>query len=277
MEVGFGATSRALFTKLNNLRVAMIKKISLLVAVGVAAFLFSLTVQPWLKDPLNWSKASLGLWPLFWLVIFSSLLAMFFMLVEDWGWKLLVTGVVLTEFWLMLGGDNLALIGLILAFFFQLSASRIIEQEKKNRLIFNIRGILKIGTMRILTSVLVVISFAYFLSSDVRSIVKNEELPFGLTETVKVVVDNYVGEQASPQLRVQVAQEAIQQINHFLKPYFKFFPPLLAFGLFLALQGVSFIFLWLSLLLSFLIFNLLKACHWAVLIKSPKEAETIVF
>ena len=54
-------------------------------------------------------------------------------------------------------------------------------------------------------------------------------------------------------------------------------PPILAFGLFLVLQGLSFIFVWLTAGLSVFIFWVLKKAGWVRLKIVQKEAEELEF
>ena len=56
----------------------------------------------------------------------------------------------------------------------------------------------------------------------------------------------------------QVTQEIVKQANSFMEPYFEYAPPALAFGLFLVLWGVGWIFVWLAVFLSLLVFQILQ-------------------
>ena len=61
-----------------------------------------------------------------------------------------------------------------------------------------------------------------------------------------------------------------------LKPYFQYAPPLLAFGLFLVLWGLSWFFIQLSVLVGMLMFWILKKTNFVKIEKKNIEAETLV-
>ena len=136
------------------------------------------------------------------------------------------------------------------------------------------------GLRRLITSILILVSFGYFLSSGVQQIVDKKELPGAVRKTVQVVVGSYVSENLeheNPSLRAQVTEGVLNQITNFLKPYFVFFPPVFAFGLFLILQGLSAIFIWLAIVMALLVFWLLKLLKLVKIEKESKEAEIINF
>src|SRR3989344_1720239 len=74
----------------------------------------------------------------------------------------------------------------------------------------------------------------------------------------------------------QIAGETFREINTFLKPYFQFAPPLLAFGLFLVLWGLSWFFIWLSVLVGMLIFWILKKTKMVIIKEKDVKAEMLV-
>lgn len=84
-----------------------------------------------------------------------------------------------------------------------------------------------------------------------------------------------------PQERQQAENQIINQIwtqaTDFLGPYFQYLPPILAFGLFLILQGLSFIFVWLAVAVSIFLFWAMKKSGLVRIGIEQKEAETVEF
>lgn len=66
-----------------------------------------------------------------------------------------------------------------------------------------------------------------------------------------------------------------EQINFFVKPYKRYLPYGLAVAVFLSLKSVGFIFIWLSILLSQLIFNIMKSLRFVSIKKEMAEREVI--
>jgi len=89
-------------------------------------------------------------------------------------------------------------------------------------------------------------------------------LPSASQQLIRSIIDSAIGSQveASGQDKENIVSEVtsrtFQQINNLLKPYFQYAPPLLAFGLFLVLWGLSWIFVWLSVLVGMGMFWVLK-------------------
>ncbi|MEK7603954.1 MAG: hypothetical protein AAB461_02425, partial [Patescibacteria group bacterium] len=71
-------------------------------------------------------------------------------------------------------------------------------------------------------------------------------------------IEAEAGSQKKENVIAETARVTVQQINNLLSPYFQYAPPLLAFGLFLILLGLNWIFVWLSVLAGVGIFWILK-------------------
>ena len=258
----------------------MIKQIVLLVVTSLAALVFWLVTKPLIEGPLNFQEVETWLWPLVFLGILGGLLALSFLLLEQWtAWLVTALNLVIFAF-LFYPQEIIIWGGVVIAFFFQLSARKTIQRERNNRLHLDLKLTIDHGLRRLITSILILVSFGYFLSSGVQQIVDKKELPGAVRKTVQVVVGSYVSEnleQENPSLRAQATEGVLNQITNFLKPYFVFFPPVLAFGLFLILQGLSAIFIWLAVIMAWLVFWFLKLLKLVTIEKQPKEAEVINF
>jgi hypothetical protein len=125
-----------------------------------------------------------------------------------------------------------------------------IQGEIGGRLTVDIRAIVSRGLLWLMLPLLIMLSFVYYTNPDVQESAVRNQLPPSITKPVadaaQRVVEYQLGELSTAQ-RNQVIQEITQrvlgQLNSFARPYFKYFPPILAFGLFLVLQGLSFVFL----------------------------------
>ena len=255
------------------------KRIILALIVAVLPFVFWFKIQSWINDPLRFQEQSIWLWPLALFIVFNAFLCLSFLLLSK-GLKFVVILSNFLAFLLFSGFNEILLLGVAISFLFQLVSMSVISKESKNRLQFKFYSALKPGLSRLVTSLLILISFVYFLSSGVQASVRKKELPPSIQKTIQVIVGNYVGENLeiqNPRLKAETSSQVLGQINEFLQPYFKFLPPILAFALFIILQGLSFIFVWLSLLLAFIIFAVFKKTGLIRIDKKPQEAEVISF
>ena len=126
---------------------------------------------------------------------------------------------------------------------------------------------------------MVLISVAYFLSPSVQATAKQKELPPSIQKIVKLTIDSYLGKKdgVDPSFLKTAEKEVINQINSLLSPYYKFMPPIFAFGLFLVLQGFSFLLIWLASITSVFLFWIFKKAGIIGIEKIQKEAEILIF
>lgn len=258
----------------------MLKQIILLVVTTVAALVFWLVTKPLIEGPLNFQAVETWLWPLVLLCLLGGLLALSFLLLDKratWlamGLNLVIFAILFNPREIITWG------GVAIALFFQLYARKVIQGEKNNHLRVNLKLTVDPGLRRLITSILILVSFGYFLSSGVQAAAQNKELPGAVRKTVQVVVGSYVGENLetqSPSLRAQATETVLSQITNFLDPYFIFLPPILAFSLFLILQGLSAVFIWLAVAMTLFLFWLLKILRVVKIEKASKEADVINF
>ena len=107
-------------------------------------------------------------------------------------------------------------------------------------------------------------------------------MPSASTVFIKNIVEQTLGGQLaqveSQQKDIilnQVTQEVIREFNLWLEPYFQYAPPVLAFGLFLVLWGVGWIFIWLSVFIGLLIFQILKKAKFFRIEERNVKAEVL--
>ena len=258
----------------------MEKKIIILASVAAAlSFAFWFKIQTWINDPLRFQEQSIWLWPLILFIVLVAFLCLSFLLLPK-GLKFAVVAANFFALLIFFGFNEILLLGIAISFLFQLASMAAVTKESKNRLQFKFYSALKPGLSRLVTSLLILISFVYFLSPAVQASVGQKELPPGIQRTIQVVVGNYIGENLevqNPRLKAETGNQVLAQINKFIQPYFKFLPAILAFALFIVLQGLSFIFVWLSLLFAFIVFVVFKKTGLIKIEKKPQEAEIVSF
>ena len=137
--------------------------------------------------------------------------------------------------------------------------------------------------MSVVLGIFVLISFAAYQSPLAKEIESSKKLPSGTEVFIRDIVANTIGsrvdtvnEAEKQNIISQITNETFGEINTFLKPYFQYAPPLLAFGLFLILWGLSWIFIWLSVLLGMLIFWVLKKTDVIKIEERDIKAEVLI-
>ena len=216
-------------------------------------------------------------------IILSSVLTIGLMLFRK-KWHALSFGATHGFFFLIYFGFNplnllgaAILIGLL--FFSRLQ----INSELNERFKVNSRVILRRGLMGVVLGIFVLISFAAYQSPLAKEIERSQKLPSGTEVFIRDIVENTIGprvdtgsEAEKQNIISQITDETFREINTFLKPYFQFAPPLLAFGLFLVLWGLSWILIWLSVLVGMLIFWILKKTKIVIIKEKDVKAEMLV-
>jgi len=263
----------------------MYKKAILLVVNLVVAGLFWFWVKPWVDNPTRFSDVSIWLRPLLLLTILSAVISLSFVLLKNARlWKILISVVVSLPFLFFFGFDTYYLLAVVLAILLHLYADSNIQAEVNERTAVNVRLIMQRGLSMIIMPLLIMVSFAYFSSSSVQLSAKKKQLPPTISLVVETTVNNFLGDQIKQlppseqkQAKSQIVSQVLNQMTQFLGPYFKYMPPILAFGLFLVLEGLSFIFVWLAVLLAMLIFWALKKSGFIRIRLVQKEAEELEF
>src|SRR3989338_1335161 len=215
-------------------------------------------------------------------IVLSSVLALGLMLFRR-KWHALSFGATHGLFYLVYFGFNaINLLGVaILAGLLFLSRLSI-NSELNERFKINSKTILRRGLMSVVLGIFVLISFAAYQSPLAKEIESSKKLPSGTEVFIRDIVANTIGsrvdtvnEAEKQNIISQITNETFGEINTFLKPYFQYAPPFLAFGLFLILWGLSWIFIWLSVLLGMLIFWILKKTKFVKMEKYSVEAEKL--
>ena len=217
------------------------------------------------------------------LVLLLTVVVMGIALFQKKVWALTLSGVVgmISLFQFGFSQLNLSGVGIFLLLgLYSLANSRteIIQRTK-----INIRRIIQSGAWPVIMGLFILISFAVYQSSFAKELEKSERLPSSSHNFIRSVVEQTVGRQVKTNnetekqnIITQITNETFGEINTFLKPYFQYAPPILAFGLFLILWGLSWIFVWLSVLLGMLMFWILKKTRVVQIEEREVKAEVLI-
>lgn len=254
------------------------------VLVAVTSFWMWASVQVWLRGSLFeiQSVTSMAILAALFTVLLS-LLSIGFVVFQNRLYSLelgLIIGII---YLILFGISNLTLVGVFIAIFLFYHAQDIVIGEMRERLKMNSRLLIKKGLANFIVAFFVLASFAAFQSPAIEEFKNIQKLPSSSETFIKTVVEQTLGGQlaeADPDQKElalnQVTKEVVGQANSFLEPYFQYAPPALAFGLFLVLWGVGWIFIWLAVFLGILIFWILKKTNFFRIEERDVKAEAIV-
>ncbi|MDP3696979.1 MAG: hypothetical protein Q8R55_02995 [Candidatus Taylorbacteria bacterium] len=254
------------------------------VLVTVASFWMWVNVQVWLRGSLFEIQSVTNMTIL--AVLFIVLLAILSVGLVIFQGRLtsiyfgLIVG---ATYSLLFKISNLNLVGLFILIFLFYHAGDMVMGEMRERLKMNSRPLIRKGLVSFIVAFFVLASFAAFQSPAIEEFKNIKKLPSSSEIFIKTIVEQTLGGQlaeAGPDQKElvlnQVTKEVMGQANSFLEPYFQYAPPALAFGLFLVLWGVGWIFIWLAVLLGILIFWILKKAKFFRIEERDVKAETIV-
>lgn len=216
-------------------------------------------------------------------LLLTSTLVLGYLMFQDRRWSLATTGVVGIAFLSILGWTQLNFLAVLAFFIFNFWSANRVRREIRERRILNIPDALYHGLTAVVLGLFVMVSFAAYQSPWADQIKASNQLPGQTRSLFQELVDKTVGQKVSastPQQREQIineiASQTFQEFNAFLKPYFQYAPPVLAFGLFLILWGLSFVFIWLGVLVGLVLYWILKKTRVVRIEKRQTEAEVLV-
>ena len=219
----------------------------------------------------------------FYLIFLVTAVVMGIALFQKKIWALTLAGLVGLIYLFQFGFTGLNLLGvgifLLLGLYSSVNSGAEISQRTK----INMRRIVQLSSLPVILGLFILVSFAAYQSPAIQKLKSADRLPSQTETFIRSVVENTIGSQIEAVSKTekqniinQVSQQAFNQINNFIKPYFQYSPPLLAFGLFLILWGLSWIFVWLSVLLGMLVFWILKKTGVVKIEEKDVKAEVLV-
>lgn len=199
-------------------------------------------------------------------------------------WTLAAGGIVGLIYVCLFGSSYLNWIGVLLTILLFIYARRAGVEEIDQRTSINILTIMRRSVSVVIIPFFILISFAAYQSPVAMEISRSRQLPSASEKFVRSVINKTLGPQIEAEAGSQkkenviaeTARVTIQQINNLLSPYFQYAPPLLAFGLFLILWGLNWIFVWLSVLAGMGIFWILKKSGFIRTEKYDMKGERLI-
>jgi len=244
----------------------MYKRIAILAVIAIISTVFWTSVSLWVND-FSWSLRPLGAWilPAVLLVVLASVISIAFVVIKERLYQILIPIIVGLLFLAVFGIRSLYPITVAILITVHLIAISRIRQEVHNQISFKVHKVVRRGMTMIILPILVMTSFAYYLTPTVQETGQGKSVPPSIVNAIesttqKVISLNFFEIPAS--LRDAAEGEIMQQVKNqiytFFSPYMRFFPPLLAFGLFIMLQGLSIVFILLATLLASGLFLVLR-------------------
>ncbi|MBL7155023.1 MAG: hypothetical protein ISS88_00765 [Candidatus Portnoybacteria bacterium] len=192
------------------------------------------------------------LWPSIGFLILLIFLSLNWLLTKSKAVLLITLILILVSFFFVFSFKIEYLAVLFIALLFFLFGSFRAINEKKVRIKIQVDKILRRGLPSILTGLALVIAVAFYFSPLALQGQNKIEVPRFLFDIVvqPIIVD-------IPLSGDMLYQAINQEINKYGQPYQQYFPLGLAMGIFFALKTIGFLFGWLVILLSWLIFKVL--------------------
>lgn len=259
------------------------KKLALIAVTTLAGFVFWLFIRSWLNSQMTFTDYSAWLKPGIVLLFLASGISLVFLLINDKRWQMAASGLVGLMYLLVFGFSNLNIIAIIVLMLFHIHAAQTIQEDLGQRTKIALWPIMTRGMWSVIIPLMIMTSFVYYANPRIQASAHTKELPPNIQKIVQFVTNVFVERQAqlSPEqkshVQSQVAGEATRQITLLFRPYFKYLPPILAFGFFLLLQSISFIFVWISIVVAIGAFWLFKKAGIVTIKERQIMAETIEF
>lgn len=240
-------------------------------------------IKVWLQDSLFelGNGANLGLIS----GLFTALLALLsigLILFQNRLWSVylgLISGI---TYLFIFGIDNINLVGVFILVMLFYHAQDIVHGEISERIKMNSRVLIRKGLTNFIVAFFVLVSFAAYQSPAIDSFKNITELPSSTSVFIKGISEQTLGGQlqgaTTEQKELilnQVTAEITREANLWLKPYFQYAPPALAFGLFLVLWGVGWVFIWLAVFLGMLIFQILQKTKFFMIEEYDVKAQRV--
>ncbi len=216
-------------------------------------------------------------------LLLTAVIVMGYIMFRQRRWAGSITAILGILFMMAFGWNYLNLIAVAIVLGFNFWSATRVRREINERRILNITDAFYHGLMPVVLGLFVMISFAAYQSPLLSEIKTAQELPSQTQVLFQQLVEGTVGQkiqaptvQQRNRLINEIASQTLQQINGVMKPYFRYAPPILAFGLFLILWGLSFLFVWLGVLIGLILYWVLKKTQMVRVEEKDVKAEILV-
>lgn len=265
----------------------MAKNIGIIIVLILIAMVFWTGAKSWLESSGRFSTPSLWILPGAALVVLIVAAGLAFMFLKG-GWtKLLVPVVIGGLFVAVFGFERIYVFGLAVFFVLHMYATWRTREELEERTKVNVRMVMRRVLPMVTTSFMIMISFAYYATPVVQNSARTGELPPEVAESVEKGFAKGFELFASGELRnlsltqreeakEEILGRTLYSLTKALEPYFRYFPPLLAFGLFIILQGLGVVFMWISVFLAMGVFWILRKTGFVRIETHDVKAEVLI-
>lgn len=259
-----------------------LKRIVLICAVAGTTTLLWAAAHPWLESPLSFSGYSAILWPSITLILASAVTGLAWMMLESATDRFAATAASWASFVVFWKPDIWYVSMLpVFAGFWYLSASRI-RADIGDRHTIRIRTSLGAGLTPLMLGSFLMLSLGFYLL-PANQMIGPAQVSEGIQGHIEGVYDNPVVRdqlnQLPPALRAQVktdlANSVESYVQRFLGPLGRLLPPLLAFGLFLVLWSVLFIYRELAIWCGALLFWILTTTGFVRVVEKDVKAQAL--
>lgn len=215
-------------------------------------------------------------------ILLSASISLGYVIFQDKKSVLIVSVVTGIIFLIYLGWSWLNLLAVIGFWLFNSYALANARGNMHGRIRLNVRMAMMSSLYPIVIGFFLMFSFAAYQSDFLEDLKNSQRLPSQAQEAIRQFAKQFVGpkvEGTQKQKDVainRVTNETVNEINSFLKPLFEFAPPFLAFALFLILMGISWIFVWLSMLIGLLVFFTLKKSNFVRIEQRDIKADMLI-
>lgn len=261
----------------------MNKKIAILCSVALLAVLLWVSARPWIESP-SFSLSEYGRWlaPLVLLLVLSASAVMAFLLLEPMSMKLSASALIGLPFLVIFGFSWLFAGAFALILLYHWRAAKAVTDEAKSRITLKPQTIVSVGLAAVITPLLIALSFAYYQSPAVQASAARKQLPAGIEKAIAGAAKQAAAIELRelpaserPRVERELVNQVLAQINGWVKPYIRYLPPILAFGLFLFLQGFGFAFRWLAGYIALGIFWLFKKTAFVKITEKDVKAQVV--
>ena len=257
------------------------KIISIITAVTLLSVGFWISAEPWGHSATKFRDSSLWIFPARILVILSASIAVAYMLLPQKRLKLLLALLIGGTYLVIFGRDYLQILVLFIIPLFHVFAIREIQLESTERLNIHPGFIIKRGIALIMIPLYIALSFAYFQSPSIQTATRDQKLSPTFKQIAGDVLDrflesqNEVSEQDKQFAKNYAIEQAYDTIMSYFEPFRPYFPPIFAFGLFLVLLGLGFIFHRVSSWVGMILFWLLRKTQFVKIVEVDTKAQSI--
>ncbi len=255
-----------------------------LVIVGILSGIFWWDAKIWLQGSLfdagNYRPSLVGA-----IVVLAGIIGAGYIIFQEY-LNSIIPGILIGVGYIVFFGVNpvnLITAAIVLLLFFHAHAN--VAEELSQRTKINAKMALKRAVSPILLAIFLLMSFGAYQSPAIKSFDNLKQLPTSTEQMIRSVVEAVVGPQIEnqgasqadmDQIFKRVTREVLGQLNTLAGPYLVYAPPVIAFGLFITLWSLMWLFALLSRLVGMAVFYIWKRVGWFRIEEKDVKAETLI-